>query len=273
VGNRRTPRHTRSEDGTSLDQRPARIAFGVVTTISVVALLMLARTSVGMDMAAAVRGVLSFFAGVVALVALTITVALGLLSADRVVLPALGRIRTQFAHRAAAMVGVGFLATHVLMKIVEGRASPASAVIPTATAGPGLYVGFGAIASDLMLLVFATGIARASFATNRRPWLWRLLHGSAYLAWPMSILHGLTAGRQPAEWVTWSYVVCLTAVGAALLIRMISALQPRNIVVHIEAPVEQPVAADVAPPLSIVGRIPRQVREDPPELHRIGGVG
>ena len=124
MGNRRTPRHTRSEDGTSLDQRPARIAFGVVTTISVVALLMLARTPVGMDMAAAVRGVLSFFAGVVALVALTITVALGLLSADRVVLPAMGRIRTQFAHRAAAMVGVGFLATHVLMKIVEGRASP-----------------------------------------------------------------------------------------------------------------------------------------------------
>ena len=118
-----------------------------------------------------------------------------------------------------------------------------------ATAGPGLYVGFGAIASDLMLLVFATGIARASFAENRRPWLWRLLHGSAYLAWPMSILHGLTAGRQPAEWVTWSYVVCLTAVGAALLIRMISALQPRNVVVHLEAPVEQPVAADVAPPL------------------------
>ncbi|WP_371780532.1 hypothetical protein [Streptosporangium subroseum] len=244
-----------------------------MTTISVVALLMLARTPVGMDMAAAVRGVLSFFAGVVALVALTITVALGLLSADRVVLPALGRIRTQFAHRAAAMVGVGFLATHVLMKIVEGRAAPAAAVVPMATAGPGLYIGFGAIASDLMLLVFATGIARASFAANRRPWLWRLLHGSAYLAWPMSILHGLTAGRQPAEWVTWSYVVCLTAVGAALLIRMISALQPRNVVVHIEAPVELPVAADVAPPLSIVGRIPRQVREDPPELHRIGGVG
>ncbi|MER6828447.1 hypothetical protein ABT352_20880 [Streptosporangium sp. NPDC000563] len=287
MGNRRTPRHTRSEAGISLDQRPARIGLGVTITVSVVGLLMLGRTAPGMEVAAAVRGVFSFFSGVIALVSLTVTVALGLLSADRIVLPVLGRIRSQLAHRATAMAGMGFLAIHVTMKIIESRTSLPSVVIPLSASGQGLYVGFGAIASDLMILVFLTGVARARFAENSRPWLWRMLHGSAYLAWPMAVLHGLTAGRAPAEWVTWSYVVCLVAVGAALLIRVISELQPKPIFVPEEAPVAVPAAVPVAapvgmettsptsltPPTSIVGRIPRIVREEQPELRRIGDVG
>ncbi|MFF5113266.1 hypothetical protein [Streptosporangium sp. NPDC000509] len=283
MGNRRTPRHTRSEAGISLDQRPARIGLGVTITVSVVGLLMLGRTAPGMEVAAAVRGVFSFFSGVIALVSLTVTVALGLLSADRIVLPVLGRIRSQLAHRATAMAGMGFLAIHVTMKIIESRTSLPSVVIPLSASGQGLYVGFGAIASDLMILVFLTGAARARFAENSRPWLWRMLHGSAYLAWPIAVLHGLTAGRAPAEWVTWSYVVCLVAVGAALLIRVISELQPKPIFVPEEAPVAVPAAVPVAtettsptsltPPTSIVGRIPRIVREEQPELRRIGDVG
>ncbi|MER6169655.1 hypothetical protein [Streptosporangium sp. NPDC001681] len=273
MGNRRTPRHTRSEAGTGLDRRPARIGLGATITVSVVGLLMLGRTGPGMEMAATVRGVFSFFGGVIALVSFTATVALGLLSADRIVLPVPGRIRSQFVHRATAMIGMGSLGIHVIMKIIESRTSPASAVVPLAAGGQGLYVGFGAIASDLMILVFLTGVARARFAENNRPWLWRLLHGSAYLAWPLAVLHGLTAGRRPAEWVTWSYVICLVAVGAALLIRVISELQPGRIPVREEAAVEAPAAVELTPPTSIIGRIPRQVRENPPELRRIGGVG
>ncbi|WP_344889209.1 hypothetical protein [Streptosporangium longisporum] len=238
-----------------------------------VGLLMLGRTAPGMQVAATVRGVFSFFSGVIALVSLTTTVALGLLSADRIVLPVIGRIRSQLAHRAAAVLGMGFLAVHVIMKIIESRTSLASVVLPLGVSGQSLYVGFGAVASDLMILVFLTGVARARFADNRRPWMWRLLHGAAYLAWPLSVLHGLTAGRRPAEWVTWSYVVCLVAVGAALLIRVISELQPREIPVREEIVVERPAVAELTPPTSIVGRIPRQAREDPPELRRVGGVG
>ncbi|GAA2992543.1 hypothetical protein [Streptosporangium longisporum] len=273
MGNRRTPRHTRSEAGIRLDERPSRIGLGVAITVSVVGLLMLGRTAPGMQVAATVRGVFSFFSGVIALVSLTTTVALGLLSADRIVLPVIGRIRSQLAHRAAAVLGMGFLAVHVIMKIIESRTSLASVVLPLGVSGQSLYVGFGAVASDLMILVFLTGVARARFADNRRPWMWRLLHGAAYLAWPLSVLHGLTAGRRPAEWVTWSYVVCLVAVGAALLIRVISELQPREIPVREEIVVERPAVAELTPPTSIVGRIPRQAREDPPELRRVGGVG
>ncbi|MFF5209392.1 hypothetical protein [Streptosporangium sp. NPDC000396] len=269
----RTPRHTRAEAGTGLERRSTRIGLGAGITATTVGLLALGRTSSGMELAATARGFLSFFSGVFALVSLTLTVALGLLSADRVVLPVQGRIRAQLVHRAAALIGMTFLATHVLIKITEGKAPVAAAVVPLAANGVGLYVGLGAIASDVMVLVFATGIIRAGFADARRPWLWRILHGSVYLAWPTAILHGLTAGRQPAGWVTWSYVSCLVAVGAALLIRVISAFRPKRVPVLAETPVEQPRATEMAPPTSIVGRRPRRAREAPAQIRRIGGVG
>ncbi|MFB9717153.1 hypothetical protein [Planobispora longispora] len=262
--------------------------LGAGITVVTVGMLMMGRTEAGLRASAAAWGFLSFFSGVLALVALTATVALGLFSADRVVLPALGRIRTQLLHRSAALVGMAFLATHILMKISEGRAPAAAAVVPTSA--PTMAIGFGVVASDVMVLIFATGIARAGFADSGKPWVWRLLHGSAYLAWPTAIMHGLSAGRSPASWVSWSYVACLVAVGAALLIRVLSVLQTRRAAAGAEPAAEPAVAratadrsgtaartntaantamntamntanaADPASLTSIVGRVPRRAR-------------
>ncbi|GAA3445404.1 ferric reductase-like transmembrane domain-containing protein [Planomonospora venezuelensis] len=271
-------RHCRRE-ASGLDRRGNRIMLGAGVTAVTVGVLMAGRTEAGLRASAAAWELLSFYGGVLALVALTCTVALGLLSADRVVLSARGRIRAQLCHRAAALTGMTFLATHVLMKIAEGRIPTAAAVVPTSA--PTTAIGLGVVASDAMVLIFATGIARAGFADSRRPWVWRLLHGSAYLAWPAAIMHGLGAGRQPAAWVSWSYVVCLVAVGAALLIRVISALRSGRAPAPAEAPAERSGAAEgpagrpgtaerlagpeEASPTSIVGRVPRRARE-----HRTG---
>ncbi len=266
-------RHSRQE-ASGLDRRSNRIMLGAGITAITVGILMMGRTEAGLRASSAAWGFLSFFSGVLALIALTATVALGLLSADRVVLPVPGRIRAQLLHRAAALVGMAFLATHILMKISEGRAPASAAVVPTSA--PTVAVGLGVVASDAMVLIFATGVARAGFADSRRPWVWRLLHGSAYLAWPTAIVHGLSAGRSPASWVSWSYVVCLVAVGAALLIRVLSVLQARRAVAAgltaestaVRAAADRPGAEAAEPagpagpagPTSIVGRVPRRAR-------------
>ncbi len=175
---------------------------------------------------------LDFYVGVFALVTLTLTVALGLLASERVFLPAAGRVRAQFAHRAAAAAGMVFLAVHVIMKL----GSPA-----------GLYVQLGVVAAALMAAVAVSGLLRGRFAGTARPWLWRVMHGASYLAWPLSILHGLTAGRTPAGWVAWSYVACLAAVGAALLVRAWAELmRPPAVPENVEAP-EAGAAAEPAP--------------------------
>lgn len=62
-----------------------------------------------------------------------------------------------------------------------------------------------------------TGVIRARFAGSGKPWMWRTLHAAAYLAWPLGITHGLTAGRPAKTWVTLSYMGCVLFVLIGLL--------------------------------------------------------
>ncbi|GIJ25596.1 hypothetical protein Vqi01_07580 [Micromonospora qiuiae] len=168
-----------------------------------------------------------FFAGVVALVALSITVMLGLVSTDRLVLMIRHRVLMQSAHRATGILGVAGLGFHVITKIASGRAGVTDAAVPF-VGGRGLYVGLGTIAALLMVGVLWTGIIRARFADIGPKWVWRALHSMAYVSWPFAIFHGLLAGRAPAGWVTLSYFLCVVLVVVALLVRLSVTLQRRS---------------------------------------------
>ncbi|MEV6814416.1 hypothetical protein [Micromonospora sp. NPDC051296] len=165
-----------------------------------------------------------FFAGVIALVALSLTVMMGLLATDRLVLLIRHRVLLQSAHRATGILGVAGLGFHVVTKIASGRAGPTDTIVPF-VGGRGLYVGLGTIAALLMVSVLWTGIIRARFAGVGPKWLWRALHSAAYLSWPFAIFHGLGAGRPPAGWVSLSYFACVLLVVVALLVRLSVALQ------------------------------------------------
>ncbi|SCF43550.1 ferric reductase-like transmembrane domain-containing protein [Micromonospora saelicesensis] len=159
-----------------------------------------------------------FFAGVVSLVALSLTVMLGLLATDRLVLRISHRVLMQSAHRATGVLGVAGLGFHVLTKVATGRAAATDALVPF-VGGRGLYVGLGTVAALLMVSVIWTGIIRARFAGVGPKWLWRTLHSTAYLAWPFAVFHGLNAGRAAAPWVMFSYLGCILLVVLALLVR------------------------------------------------------
>jgi hypothetical protein len=167
---------------------------------------------------------LAFYSGVFALVALSFTVVAGLLAADHAVLSVRYRLTAQAAHRAATLVALVFLVSHIAAKVLTGRVGPADAIAPFLAPGRTFYVGLGTLAVDLLALVVATGVLRHRFAGAPR--LWRVLHVTAYLAWPLSIVHGLLAGRRPAWWVTWSYGLCLIAVALALLARAFLVVRP-----------------------------------------------
>ncbi|WP_233512710.1 hypothetical protein [Micromonospora deserti] len=168
-----------------------------------------------------------FFAGVIALVALSLTVMMGLLATDRLVLLIRHRVLLQSAHRATGILGVAGLVVHVITKIATGRAAGTDAVVPF-VGGRGLYVGLGTVAALLMVSVLWTGVIRARFAGVGPKWLWRTLHSAAYLSWPFAIIHGLNAGRPPQPWVVVSYVACLLLVVLALLVRLSVSLGRRS---------------------------------------------
>jgi hypothetical protein len=141
-------------------------------------------------------------------------------------------------HRALSLAAVGFLATHVLTEVLAHRSRPVDAVAPFLASGRTLYLGLGTLASDLVLVIFATGVARRRFAG--RPAAWRALHVTAYLAWPLAILHGLLAGRHAKPYVDWSYGACLAAVALALVIRLVAITRSRTEVAPY--PVPEPAA-------------------------------
>ncbi|WP_200213935.1 ferric reductase-like transmembrane domain-containing protein [Micromonospora coerulea] len=160
-----------------------------------------------------------FFAGVVALVSLSLTVMMGLLATDRLVLLIRHRVLLQSAHRATGILGVAGLVCHVITKISIGRAAPTDAVVPF-IGGRGLYVGLGTVAAFLMVSVLWTGLIRVRFAGVGPKWLWRAMHSMAYASWPFALVHGLNAGRPAQSWVVVSYLACVLLVVVALLVRL-----------------------------------------------------
>jgi hypothetical protein len=183
-----------------------------------------ARTEQGRDVLAAVQRFLLFYSGVFALVALTAAVGVGILATDRIVMAAGSRVVAQAVHRAVSFAALAFLATHIALEILAHSSRVIDAFVPFLAHARTFYVGMGTGASDLVVLIVVTGIARGRFV-GRRPWTWRAIHASAYLAWPMSIAHGLLAGRTAKPYVDWSYGVCLAVVALALVIRLLAAIR------------------------------------------------
>ena len=161
------------------------------------------------------------YSGVFALVALTAAVAAGLAAADRLVVSPAGRVTVQAVHRALSLAAVGFLASHVLLEVLAHRSHAIDTLVPFLASGRTLYLGLGTLASDLILLITLTGVARGRFASH---WTatWRGVHVTAYLAWPLAILHGLLSGRTAKPYVDWSYGACVAAVAVALVVRLMA---------------------------------------------------
>jgi hypothetical protein len=185
-------------------------------------------TPLGRGIAEATGRFMLFYAGVFALLALTAAVGAGLLATTRVVITPGGRIMAQAVHRAVSLAAIGLLGMHIALEVLAGRAAPADSVIPFLAHRRSLYLGFGTLASDLLLLIAVTGVLRGRFAAGRRQWGWRVLHAAAYLAWPLAILHGLLSGRTARPYVDWSYGACVAAVAIALLLRLLAPPRPRE---------------------------------------------
>jgi DMSO/TMAO reductase YedYZ heme-binding membrane subunit len=157
--------------------------------------------------------------GELALLALTVSVVLGVAATERHFLPPGARVTAQIAHRAVALTAFGFLVVHILLETVGGNATPLAAVLPFVSASERLYLGLGTMASDLVIAVIATSVARMRYSRSAHPHLWRVVHLCVYVAWPMAILHGILMPGVPV-WAAWTYGICAAAVALASTARI-----------------------------------------------------
>jgi len=201
------------------------ILNAVVISVVVIAAAA-ASTSVGHSAVSALNHFLLFYAGVLALIALTAEVGIGLVASDRIIMKPSARVTAQAIHRAMGFGAIAFLVIHIALEIVAGRSHPYDAVIPFLDKGKTFYLGLGTVASDMFIVIMMTGIYRARLATSMSPKAWRVIHGSAYVAWVFGLVHGLLGGRAAkaffgySSFVYWAYGACAAAVAVALLVRL-----------------------------------------------------
>lgn len=195
--------------------------LGVVLAIAVLAA---GATPAGQDIVGRIQFFFSFFAGVVALVGFSLVTMVGLLCTDRIFLSIKHRVMAQALHRSLTLVSVTFLFGHIAIKVLTGQANIGMVFLPWLA--PDVAKAVGPVAAWMMLGIAMTGVLRGRFAAKTNPTFWRVMHAFAYMAWPLTIWHGLVAGR-PArgEWVIWSYVLCMVGVLLGVLMRLLVRVQ------------------------------------------------
>ncbi|MCW2747673.1 MAG: hypothetical protein JWP10_815 [Nocardioidaceae bacterium] len=176
-------------------------------------------------------------AGLVAVIAFTAATALGALASSRTTQPSDARsldarFLRQMAHRSSAVVGLGALALHVVLLILDAYVdvSIPGALIPFTSGYRPLAIGLGTISVALFVVVALSGALRGRLATSaaaaRR---WRRVHLLAYVGWGLAMTHGVLAGTDSgATWTTAIYVVCGLSVVAAFGTRLLSARRDRT---------------------------------------------
>lgn len=157
--------------------------------------------------------------GLVALVLLTVAMVLGLLSSVRYQRPGWPRFVTLGLHRNVSLLALAFTVAHVLTTVLDNFVSipVQDAVIPFIGSYRPLWVGFGAIAFDLMLALTGTSLLRTRMSLRS----WQVVHWTAYACWPVAVLHGLGTGTDtPVRWVLALTAACVAVVAALTLWRL-----------------------------------------------------
>jgi DMSO/TMAO reductase YedYZ heme-binding membrane subunit len=158
--------------------------------------------------------------GVVSLVLLTAVVVLGLLGPMRLAPnPRWPRFAVESLHRDLSLLAVALIVIHVITTVLDGFAPIGliDAVIPLHSPYRPLWLGFGAVAFDLILALVITSLIRRRLGYRA----WRGIHWLAYACWPVALLHGLGTGSDSEQaWALGVTFVCVIAVSWAVVARL-----------------------------------------------------
>ena len=158
--------------------------------------------------------------GVAALVLLTLSTCLGVVTSRRWHSERAPRFVVAGVHRSIALLAVVFVAIHVLTTVLDAYTPIGllDAFVPFVSRYRPVWLGLGALASDLVLAVVITSLLRARFGYRA----WRLTHWLAYAAWPMALVHSLGTGSDARTgWLGIVGFAAVAAVATAVLVRVL----------------------------------------------------
>ena len=152
---------------------------------------------------------LSRGSGAVSLILLSASVVLGIVDQQRWRSERWPRFTLHGLHRWVSLFAVSFLSIHILSAVLDSFAPIRllDAVIPFGSQYRPLWLGFGALALDMLLAVTVTSLLRKRIGQRT----WRTVHWLSYAAWPVAVIHGLGSGSD----VRSGWLLAVTALGAA----------------------------------------------------------
>ena len=165
--------------------------------------------------------------GLVSFALLTVATVLGIAATQRALAsPAWPRFATQQLHRNVSLLSIVFLVAHVLTTLLDNYVTVGwtALVIPFLSPYHRFWVGMGTIASDLMLAIVVTSLWRTRISARA----WRIVHYSAYIAWPFALGHYLFTGTDAAHggWGLWAGLFTLALVAGAIAVRVATTNLP-----------------------------------------------
>jgi predicted ferric reductase len=159
--------------------------------------------------------------GLAAMVLLTGTLVLGIVSSVGWASKRWPRFASQTLHRNLSLVAVAFVALHVVTTLADNFVPMhlVDAFVPFASSYRPLWVGLGAISLDLLLAILITSAVRHRIGHRS----WRLVHWTAYACWPIAFAHGLGIGTdQRLKLVLLLDAACAAAVAGAVVWRLLA---------------------------------------------------
>jgi methionine sulfoxide reductase heme-binding subunit len=165
--------------------------------------------------------------GVVALVLLSATMTLGILTAGRLKARNWPAFAQADLHKRVSILAMVFLSLHVLTAIVDTYVHVGwlAVVVPFASSYRPLWVGLGTVGVDLLLALAISGALRQRISATT----WRGIHWLAYGSWPVAMAHSLGMGTDAsALWMDALAGICALGVVGSLVWRVAEAQKGRH---------------------------------------------
>ena len=165
--------------------------------------------------------------GVVALVLMTITVVLGILT--RSGRPAFGlpRFAVTLVHRNSALIGTVFIVIHVVSLLFDPYAqlNVLDFFVPFLGSYHPFWLGLGTVAMDLLIAIVVTSLLRRWIGQR----VFRVVHWATYALWPIALFHSIGTGTDAGSGLfILLAIACSAAVAGSVIWRLTTGFQQRG---------------------------------------------
>lgn len=157
--------------------------------------------------------------GAVSLVLLTASMVLGVAGVSQLQIGRWPRFFTPALHRTISLWVLLLLAIHILTAVLDGYVTIrlTDAVLPFTGSYRPLWLGFGALAFDMVVALAITSVLRARLGYSA----WRVIHWASYACWPIALMHAVGTGTDAAQgWMLAIAVACTAIVALTALLRL-----------------------------------------------------